>query len=128
MLMENNHSEPEIDFNHLNQYVGGDVSLTKEVFSLFKNQVDMWSKALVADADDEVWAGLTHSLMGTAKAVGAIKLAKVCEDSEKLVGENARLAARQVAVDKLEHRISQAMAEIQRWEYKQKLNEMRSSP
>ena len=119
-------TDPEIDFEHLNQYVGGDVSLTKEVFSLFKNQVDMWSKALVADADDDVWAGLTHSLMGTAKAVGAMKLAKICEDSEKLIGENARPAARQVAVDKLEHRISLAMTEIQRWEYRQTLNDMRS--
>lgn len=119
-------SEPEIDFDHLNQYVGGDVSLTKEIFNLFKNQVDMWSKALVADADDDVWSGLTHSLKGTAKAVGAMKLAQVCETSENLIGENARPAARQVAVDKLEHRISQTMTEIQRWEYKQKLNEMRS--
>lgn len=119
-------SEPEIDFEHLNQYVGGDISLTKEVFSLFKNQVDMWSKSLVADADDDMWAGLTHSLKGTAKAVGAMRLARACEDSEELVGENARPEARQVAVDRLEYRISRTMIEIQRWEYRQTLNEMRS--
>jgi len=39
-------SEPEINFDHLNQYVGGDISLTKEVFGLFKNQIDMWEKQL----------------------------------------------------------------------------------
>jgi hypothetical protein len=56
-------SDPEIDFDHLNQYVGGDISLTKEIFGLFKNQVEMWSKALFADADDEVWSGMTtHAL------------------------------------------------------------------
>lgn len=119
-------SETEIDFDHLNQYVGGDILLTKEVFGLFKNQIDMWSKALVADADDGVWAGLTHSLKGTAKAIGATRLADVCENAEDLIGENARPAARQVAVDQLEYRISRTMIEIQRWEYRQTMNEMRS--
>ncbi len=122
-------SENEIDFDHLNQYVGGDIGLTKEIFSLFKNQVDMWSRSLVADADDEIWAGLTHSLKGTAKAVGATRLAEVCESAEDLIGEGARpeqrRAARQVAVEKLEHRISRVMIEIARWEYAQKIKEMR---
>ena len=119
-------SEPEIDFDHLNQYVGGDISLTKEVFGLFKNQVDMWAKALAADVDDTIWAGLTHSLKGTAKAIGASRLADVCEKAENLIGDNARPAARQVAVEQLEYRISRTMIEIQRWEYRQTLNEMRS--
>ncbi len=118
-------SENEIDFDHLNQYVGGDIGLTKEIFGLFKNQVDMWSRSLVADADDEIWAGLTHSLKGTAKAVGATRLAEVCESAESLIGEGARPAARQVAVEKLEHRISRVMIEIARWEYAQKIKEMR---
>lgn len=119
-------SEPEVNFDHLNQYVGGDIPLTKEVFGLFKNQVDMWSKALIADADDSIWAGLTHSLKGTARAIGAARLADVCENAEELIGENARPAARQVAVEQIENRISRAMIEIQRWEYNQTLNEMRS--
>ena len=45
---------PEIDFVHLNQYVGGDLDLTREVFGLFRNQVEMWGKGLVADADDDL--------------------------------------------------------------------------
>jgi len=118
--------EPEIDFDHLNQYVGGDISLTKEVFGLFKNQVDMWSKSLIAEAPDEMWSGMTHSLKGTARAVGAMRLAQACEDSEKLIGDQARTAARQVAIERIEYRISRAMIEIQRWEYRQTLNEMRS--
>ncbi len=118
-------SENEIDFDHLNRYVGGDIGLTKEIFGLFRNQVDMWSSSLIADADDEIWAGLTHSLKGTARAVGATRLAEVCESAEDLIGEGARPAARQVAVEKLEHRISRVMIEIARWEYAQKIKEMR---
>ncbi len=125
MTMDIIDSDPEIDFDHLNQYVGGDISLTKEIFGLFKNQVEMWSKALFADADDEVWSGMTHSLKGTARAIGAGKLADLCENAEELLGDNARPAARQVAVEQIEHRIGLAMIEIQRWEYRQKLSDMR---
>ena len=118
-------SEPEIDFNHLNQYVGGDILLTKEVFGLFKNQVDIWAKALSADVDDSIWSGLTHSLKGSARAIGANRLADVCEKTENLIGENARRAAREVAVDEIEHRIARTMIEIQRWEYNQRRKDMR---
>lgn len=123
--MDINDSDPEIDFEHLNQYVGGDVSLTKEIFGLFKNQVDIWAKQLVADAEDEIWAAVTHSLKGSARAIGAMRLADSCEKAESLIGEARRLSARQVAVDTLEIRIDRAMTEIGRWEYRQTMEAMR---
>ena len=123
--MSSTDSDTEIDFDHLNQYVGGDASLTAEVFGLFKHQVEMWGRALVVDADDESWESVTHSLRGTALAVGAIKLAELCEKAETLIGEGNRPGARQVALQNIEFRISQTTAEIQRWEYRQTLKKMR---
>jgi len=119
-------NETEIDFDHLNQFVQEDVDLTKEVFGLFKNQVDMWSRMLTPEADDETWSSVTHTLKGTAKAIGAINLAQRCERAEILVGEERSAGPRSVAVQDIEFHISRAIAEIQRWEYRQKLNEMRS--
>ncbi len=118
-------SDTEIDFDHLNQYVGGDKSLTAEVFSLFKHQVEMWGRALVVDADDETWASVTHSLRGTALAVGATQLAQLCENAEELVGDSNRPGGRDVALQNIEFRISRTIAEIQRWEYRQTLSKMR---
>ena len=118
-------SETEIDFDHLNQYVGGDISLTAEVFGLFKHQVEMWGRVLVVEADDDTWESVTHSLRGTALAVGATKLAALCEKAEALIGEANRPGGRQVALQNIEFRISQTMAEIQRWEYRQTLKAMR---
>lgn len=118
-------SDTEIDFDHLNQYVGGDKSLTAEVFSLFKHQVEMWGRALVVDADDETWASVTHSLRGTALAVGATQLAQLCENAEELVGDGNRPGGRDVALQNIEFRISRTIAEIQRWEYRQTLSKMR---
>lgn len=118
-------SETEIDFDHLNQYVGGDAALTAEVFSLFKNQVDMWGRALVVEADDDTWEAVTHSLRGTSLAVGATKLAELCEKAEELIGDGNRPGGREVALQNIEFRISRTIAEIQRWEYRQTLNKMR---
>lgn len=123
--MSSTDSDTEIDFDHLNQYVGGDASLTAEVFGLFKHQVEMWGRALVVEADDETWESVTHSLRGTALAVGATKLAELCEKAETLIGEGNRPGGRQVALENIEFRISQTTAEIQRWEYRQTLKAMR---
>lgn len=116
----------EIDFDHLNRYVGGDRELTREVFGLFRNQVDIWGRSLTADADDDLWANVTHSLKGSARAVGALSLAESCERAEALIGDDRRPGAREVAVEILEHRISQVLAEIIRWEYKDDMTQLRS--
>ena len=117
----------EIDFDHLNQYVGGDADLTREIFGLFRNQVEMWGRGLQADAEDEIWASVTHSLKGSARAVGAMSLAGACEKAESLVGDDRRPGAREVAVQNLEHRISQVLSEIARWEYQDDMRQLRSS-
>ena len=118
---------PEIDFAHLNQYVDGDPVLTREVFGLFRNQVEIWGKSLNADADDDLWYNVLHSLKGSARAVGAMGLAEACEKAEGLQGDDRRPGAREVAVETLESRISQVLDEIIRWEYKDDMRQLRSS-
>ncbi len=117
---------PQIDFDHLNRYVGGDIGLTAEVFGLFKNQVDLWSSSLVPDLEDDSWEMMTHSLKGTARAIGATRLAQICEEAEVLIGEGKRPGAREVFVGKIEGAIGQIMIEIQRWEYRQTILKMKS--
>jgi len=118
---------PEIDFDHLNQYVGGDADLTREIFGLFRNQVEMWGRGLKADADDDVWASVTHSLKGSARAVGAMTLAEACEKAESLIGDERRPGAREVTVELLEQRIERVLGEILRWEYEDDMRRLRSS-
>lgn len=124
--METNDSDTEIDFDHLNQYVGGDPALTAEIFGLFKNQADMLGPKLDPYSPDDVWEAVSHSLKGTARAIGAVKLAELCQVAEDLVGDNNRPGSRDVVAAKIEDRISRAMIEIQRWEYRQTLDKMRS--
>jgi len=115
-----------IDFEHLKRYVGNDPALTAEVFGLFKNQVDLWSSRLNSDLDDDSWSMMAHSLKGTARAIGAMSLAEQCEQAESQIGEGRRPGAREVAVNNIENLIDQIMIEIQRWEYRQTIIQMKS--
>ena len=125
--MTDNDSNNEINFDHLNTYVAGDVDLTAELFSLFQHQVEMWGRALVVDTDDETWESVTHSLKGTANAVGALDLADLCRKAEGYTGERNRAGLREKAIQDIEFSISRTVAEIQRWEYKQKMNALRGA-
>jgi len=116
----------EIDFDHLNLYVDGDPDLTREVFGLFRNQVEMWGRSLSADADDDLWTTIMHSLKGSARAVGAMDLATACSTAEGLTGDDRRPGAREVTVDKLEAKIEKVLNEIIRWEYKDDMRKLRS--
>ena len=116
----------EIDFDHLNRYVGGDPDLTREVFGLFRNQVEMWGKGLKADADDEVWESVTHTLKGSARAVGAMALSEACENAESITGDDRRPGAREVAVELIEQKLDRVLSEISRWEYDDEMRRLRS--
>ena len=117
---------PEIDFNHLNQYVAGDADLTREIFGMFQHQVEMWLRMLKVDADDDTWATTSHSIKGSARAVGAMELGLLCERAETLIGAGRRPGSREVALQNIEFRVSKVITEIQRWEHRDKLNSMRS--
>lgn len=119
-------SDTEIDFEHIKQYLGDDINLTKEVFGLFKNQVDMWSRGMTADADDDSWTAIMHSLKGSARAVGAHRLAELCSKGEGLVGKKGGIETREAHIHNVKFAIEKALIEIGRWEYRQTLASMRS--
>jgi len=124
--MNTSESKPAIDFDHLKRYIGDDIALTKEVFGLFKHQVDMWGKLLNSAADDESWVSVMHSLKGSARAVGALSLADVCEKGEAMTGPRGTEALRAPLLHDVRFSIDKALIEIGRWEYRQTLASMRS--
>lgn len=119
--------DSEIDFDHLNQYVAGDVALTREVFGLFQHQVEMWGRALDPNVDDDTWESVTHTLKGSARAVGAMQLAEECQFAETLIGAENRPGRRAYAAQNIEFRISRTIAEIQRWEYRQTMLDLKNT-
>lgn len=118
--------EIEIDFDHLARYIGEDVSVYAEVFSLFKHQVEMWSKLFDAGSDDDQWRSVMHSLKGSARAIGAKNLSELCEHAEALVAEQNDEIRRTRILEDIEFRIERINIEIARWEYRQTLASLRS--
>jgi len=116
----------EINFEHLKRYVGDDIALTAEVFGLFKHQVEMWSKLLDAEADEDSWVSVMHSLKGSARAIGAMGLASLCEKGEAMTKDGTGVAIRAAHVQNVQFSIERALIDIGRWEYRQTLASLRS--
>ena len=117
-------SPPEIDFDHLNIYVDGDADLTSELFGLFQNQCETWMKMISMDVDAEMFSSAAHTLKGTAQAVGALRLAHLCqqaEDHHEMKGTNGRKAQ---LIQDIEFTVSRVVAEIQRWEHRQMIKKL----
>ena len=117
-------SPPEIDFDHLNIYVDGDPDLTAELFSLFQHQCETWMKMISMDVDVEMFSSAAHTLKGTAQAVGAMRLAHLCQQAEDhhiMKGTKGRKAQ---LIQDIEFTVSRVVIEIQRWEHRQMIKDL----
>lgn len=117
--------EPSIDYEHLARYTGGDAALEAEVFSLFQNQVQSWMRLMTPDAADEDWSAAAHSLKGSARGVGAMRLAEICARAEKLTGEAGTAGARGAARDRILTEVDAVTDEIAKHDYRRTLSELR---
>jgi HPt (histidine-containing phosphotransfer) domain-containing protein len=71
-----------VDFDYLETYADGDVTVVEEVLSLFRDQGALWLGVLDPDGPRQGWREAVHSLKGTALGIGAIGLAKACSRAE----------------------------------------------
>ncbi|MEL6791229.1 MAG: Hpt domain-containing protein [Pseudomonadota bacterium] len=81
-----------IDLNHLQLYVGDDVSLRDEILSIFEDQLALWMGRLSPDMDDDTWYQAAHTLKGAARGVGVWAIGDLCEKAEALMGPDAEPA------------------------------------
>ena len=119
-----NDSQAEIDFDHLNRYVQGDAELTRELFGLLKNQIDSWMKMISMDVDEEMFESAAHSLKGTAQAVGAMRLANLCQQAEDHHSMKGTLGRKAQLIQDIEFTVSRVVTEIQRWEHRQMISDL----
>jgi len=89
-----------IDRNHLARVTLGDLSLEREVLTLFDRQASMLL-ARMTGAEPLVVAALAHTIKGSARGIGAFRVAYAAETVElaadgqplDLAGDIGRLAA-----------------------------------
>jgi HPt (histidine-containing phosphotransfer) domain-containing protein len=69
-----------VDFDYLEGFLGGDVSIALEVVALFRQQASTWAAGL--DAGNPDWRAVVHTVKGAARGIGANALGDVCEKAE----------------------------------------------
>ncbi|MEL6297423.1 MAG: Hpt domain-containing protein [Pseudomonadota bacterium] len=76
--------ESAIDRTHLARYTLGNPELEAEILDLFSGQVATLLKAVLSAESQAEWRFATHSIKGSARAVGAWDLAETAERLEQL--------------------------------------------
>jgi len=97
-----------LDRNHLTRYTMGDEALEREVLGLFIGQLPETLDMLRRCGDGKTWLRAAHTIKGSARAVGAWKLAETAERAE----HNAERAEHW---ERLADEIEAAVVEVRAW-------------
>lgn len=100
-----------VDLSHLRRFTLGDRNLELEILALFVEQVPVTLAALKRAETDRDWTMAAHTLKGSARAVGAWRLATLAERAEGLGGPSDR-AARDGVLRHLDEAAAEARAHI----------------
>jgi len=71
-----------IDLVHLAKHTLGDRTLEREILALFRVQSNGYMKRLNPSSQDRHWRTAAHTVKGSARSIGAWRLADIAEDAE----------------------------------------------
>ncbi len=100
-----------IDRAHLARFTFGNEELELEVLELFAGQALRTLSELRGAADAKAWRDAAHALKGSARAVGAWRIASLAEDAERRLAM-ARAAERQPTLAELDSAVDEARAYV----------------
>lgn len=100
-----------LDREHLSQYTLGDEALAAEIVGLFLVQMPSILAMLRSATSRQDWKLATHTLKGSARSVGAMRIARIATALEKL--DVADDEARQPLVEALDAEIAAVRAAAQ---------------
>ncbi len=104
-------SSRPIDLVHLSRYTLGERALEREVLQLFATQSCLYCEQLKQSPSDLDWKNAAHTIKGSARAVGAWRVAAAAECAERLAGE-ALVRSRAAAIGEIEGALREAQAYI----------------
>ena len=99
-----------IDLVHLSKYTLGDRSLESELLTLFRNQAGVYLCRLENSMSETDWHAAAHSLKGSARSIGATRVADCAAEAESLAAAESVL--RFAALDRLRSAVQDADAYI----------------
>jgi HPt (histidine-containing phosphotransfer) domain-containing protein len=70
-----------VDFDYLEGFAAGDMTVVTEVLELFRQQAEGWLAGL--DAPGDGFRDLAHTIKGSAKGIGANALGDIADRAER---------------------------------------------
>lgn len=98
-LIEPQANDSIIDYAHLRRYTFGDVALEREVLGLFIMQLPVTIAALQHGESETDRRRAAHTLKGSARAVGAWRIAALAEAAEHVLSKGSAAALKQAVAD-----------------------------
>jgi HPt (histidine-containing phosphotransfer) domain-containing protein len=105
------HMHMVIDDHHLERMTLGDTSLEREVLEIFARQL-MLLLPRVAGGEPAVAAAAAHTLKGSARGIGAWRVADAADRVEEVAAQGAGVAAFRACVAELDAAGREACAAI----------------
>lgn len=105
----NHHTDGPIDWEHLSKYTLGNKDVEKEVLELFARQSSQFVEKLRNASDAQAWKEAAHTIKGSARGIGAWRVATKAESLEML-GDHAVGAARDAAIAGLEQNLQEVLS------------------
>jgi HPt (histidine-containing phosphotransfer) domain-containing protein len=101
-----------IDHTHLRRFTMGDLQLEREVLSLFADELPRTLATLQGAKTDLEWKIAAHTLKGSARTVGAWRLAAAAVAAERFPSLAAESTDRKEAVAACEQAVRDAVVYI----------------
>lgn len=95
-----------IDVAYLDRTTFSDKALAQEVLVLFRSSASDYLEGLKCARNAHDWFDAAHSLKGSAKAVGAFRLAEAAAAAEGISGEPFNMEHREALLD-LDHHLAE---------------------
>ncbi len=93
-------SELAFDVKHLRRFTMGDRPLEQEILRLFAENAPLIMLQLRHATTERAWRDATHTLKGSAGAVGAVRLARAAAEAERQHGDPAQWPSSMAQLDK----------------------------
>jgi len=102
------------DQDHLRQYTGDDLALQREVVELFLGHFAPVRTQLDAARSAQDWKFAAHSLKGSARSVGAPRVAAIAEKLDAMDFEESMMNRKTRLLDDLDAAMAAFAAEVKK--------------
>jgi HPt (histidine-containing phosphotransfer) domain-containing protein len=101
-----------IDHVHLRRYTMGDLQLEREVLDLFASELPRTLASLQTATTAKDWKMAAHTLKGSARTVGAWRVAAAAVDAERISNANEDTSGKQAVLVSCERAVREAVGYI----------------